>query len=163
MKGKAPGGIKETAFGPMRINPDAATAPVGASGGVAAGSAFSPQAVRQALGSMYEVEPKTVSFPSDSQERITKTVRFINRGSARLSLSATEEIHSLKGLLIEFDSRKLEPEEESLITFTYQPDIAPIQGIYHIVFSVLPIKQLFVVAVEFVGPAVPAAPASEQP
>ena len=145
MEGAKPGTIKQGPFGPMRINPEGA-ARAGAEQGL---PTYSPEGIKQALKSMYRVEPETLRFAHEPSEPITQTVRFINPGPARLSVIATEEIHTLPGLQIEFDRRQIEPGEELPITFTYQAEEKPLEGAIDIIFSVLPLKQIFAVTIEF--------------
>lgn len=145
MEGAKPGTIKQGPFGPMRINPDGA-AGAGASQGL---PTYSADGIKQAMKAMYRLEPKTLRFAHEPSEPITQTVRFINPGPARLSVTATEEIHTLPGLQIEFDRRQIEPGEELPITFTYQAEEKPLEGAIDIIFSVLPLKQIFAVTIEF--------------
>ena len=145
MEGAKPGTIKQGPFGPMRINPEGA-ARAGPSQGL---PTYSPKGIKQALKAMYRVEPETLRFVHEPSEPITQTVRFINPGPARLSVTATEEIHTLPGLRIEFDRRQIEPGEELPITFTYQGKEQPLEGTINIIFSVLPLKQIFAVTIEF--------------
>ena len=145
MASSKPGTIKQGPFGPMVINPEGAAA-AGAYQGMAN---YSPKTVKQSLRKMYHVEPNTLRFPQEPSQPITHTVRFINPGPARLSVSATNKTHTLPGLKIEFDGRKVEPGEKLPITFTYQAKKQPLQGKYDIVFSVLPLKQQFAVTVSF--------------
>ena len=98
---------------------------------------------------MYRVEPTALRFPAGTAEPTTRSVQFINPGPARLSVTATEEIHTLPGLRIEFDPRQLEPGEELPISFTYDPGEDRIEGKLTIIFSVLPLKQIFGVTLEF--------------
>ena len=147
MEGAKPGTIKEGPFGPMKINPDTA-APVGA--GASQGSpSLSAEGVKRSLQRMYKVEPTKLRFPAAAAEPITRSVQFINPGPARLSVTATEEIHTLPGLRIEFDRRQLEPGEKLPISFIYDPGEARIEGSFRIIFSVLPLKQIFGVTLEF--------------
>ena len=147
MEGNKPGTIKQGPFGPMRIDPDAAlSAGAGPPQGL---PSLSAEAVRRSLQQMYRVEPTALRFPAGTAEPTTRSVQFINPGPARLSVTATEEIHTLPGLRIEFDPRQLEPGEELPISFTYDPGEDRIEGKLTIIFSVLPLKQIFGVTLEF--------------
>jgi hypothetical protein len=106
-----------------------------------------PRAVKPAsFAGMYALSSGRV-LKFSAKEPVTQTIALSNKGPVPLKLR--QETQDVDGLEIAIEPKQIEQGETMIVSFTYRPEVAKLEGKRKVEFTVLPINQAFMVTAEF--------------
>jgi hypothetical protein len=106
-----------------------------------------PRAVKPAsFAGMYALSSGRV-LKFSAKEPVTQTIALSNKGPVPLKLR--QETQDVDGLEIAIEPKQIEQGETMIVSFTYRPEVAKLEGTRKVEFTVLPINQAFMVTAEF--------------
>lgn len=96
---------------------------------------------------MYDVDRRSLQFPSDSAGPVTQTITVQNKFASDLTIDRLT--HDFPGLVVQIGSETIPKDGEATISFTYDPAAARIRGRRNFDFNVMPITQRVRVVLNF--------------
>jgi len=130
---KVEDGKWDSPFGPMTFKDD------GGHGGTGGAFQNRSQMTLEALQNLYELSAEQVEFATDAAGPVTKTVTVANR--AKGSLTLERESPEVKGLDVKVEPAGIERGGEAVISLTYHPKEARLEGEQEIRFLLMPLGQ----------------------
>jgi hypothetical protein len=115
--------------------------------GEGSGALNVPRAVKPgSFAGMYTLSSGRV-LKFSAKEPVTQTIALSNKGPVPLKLR--QETQDVDGLEIAIEPKQIEQGETMIVSFTYRPEVAKLEGKRKVEFTVLPINQAFMVTAEF--------------
>ena len=131
VKSLQPEEIFQTPAGPMRFDR------TNGNGGGLPPNFQAPNA--KSMQTMYEVNRRSLQFPSNSTEPVTQTITVKNKFASELTIDRLTR--DFPGLEVQLGAESIPKDGETTISFTYRPEAAKLAGRKSFDFTLMPITQ----------------------